>query len=122
MAEHSFPNAKELLATAGSIWWQLAPQDWEEAFRANVPLAERMDLVGRTTALAEQIRQAAARYESQFQQPMVTLVAGKTASQILLLFESRTQSDATAELKENASQQLQIMQRRLKRLLPKYPG
>ena len=119
MAEHSFPNAKELLATASSIWWQLAPEDWAEAFRANVALADRVDLAGRTVGLAEQIRQAAARYEAQFQHPMVTLAAGKSAPQILLLLDSRAQNDGAAELRENASQQLQIMQKRLKRLLPK---
>jgi hypothetical protein len=34
MAAHSFPNPKEVYATADSIWWSLTPADWNEAFRA----------------------------------------------------------------------------------------
>jgi len=119
MAEHAFPNAKEVLATADSIWRGLTPQDWEEAFDAHVPIGDRTDLAESTPQLMERISQLATSYRERFDRPFVSTALGKNAAQILKFLEERLEHEPDAELRISAEQQLQITHNRLKRLLPR---
>ncbi len=117
MAEHAFPNAKEVMATADSIWRGLAREDWQEAFEANVPIGERTDLVEASPEIMEKISQLASAYLQRFDRPFVTTALGKNASQILKFLEERLAQEPEAELRIASEQQLQITHNRLKRLL-----
>ena len=119
MAEHSFPNVKEVLATADSIWWGLKPEDWEEAFAALLPIGERTDLADSTPELMQQIRDAAMAYQERYGQRFVIRAIGKTAAQILQILQDRLESDGAGAMRANAEQCLQITHHRLKRLLPR---
>ena len=119
MAEHSFPNAKEVVATADSIWWGLAPEDWEEAFAALPPIGDRTDLAEATPEIMDQIRAASSAYRERFGFPFATSVIGKTAPQILLSLQERLERSESSALRANAEQALQVARNRLKRILPR---
>lgn len=119
MAEHAFPNAKEVIATADSIWWGLAREDWQEAFAANKPISDRTDLAEPMPETMETIRQLAHTYEERFGFPFVSTALGKTAGMILVSLQERLHHDAAVELRISAEQQLHIVHNRLKRLLPR---
>ncbi len=119
MAEHAFPNAKEVMATGDSIWRGLAPEDWREAFEAHVPIGERRDLAESTPEMMQQIAQLASLYAQRFDRPFVTTAVGRNAAQILKSLEERLENDAETELRATSEQQLQITHNRLKRLLPR---
>ena len=117
MAEHSFPNGKEVLATGDSIWRGLSPDDWREAFDAHPPIGDRADLAEATPQIMSALRQLAAHYQERFERPFVTTAAGKTAAQILQSLDDRLKNHPAAELRITCDQQLQITRNRLKRLL-----
>ncbi len=119
MAEHAFPNVKELMATADSIWWGLSPKDWNEAFLANPAMGERTDLAEATPEIMAAVRQLAPEYQARFGQPFVATALGKTAAQILRSLQDRLGNDPAVELRTSAEQQLQVTHNRLKRLLPR---
>ena len=120
MAEHSFPNEKELLATADSIWWGLDRADWEEAFAARLPMRGRTQIAGATAEMLEQIAVHSELYEERFNMPLVAMTTGRTAAQILRSLEMRLQREPDVELKTNADQQLKITHIRLRRLLSRH--
>jgi len=117
MAAHSFPNAKEVMATANSIWWGLSPEDWQEAFAMQPPMGARTDLAEATPEVMVEIGQGEQLYEQRFGWPFVATALGKTAATVLRLLEERLQHEPAAELRISAEQQLQIAHNRLKRLL-----
>lgn len=117
MSEHSFPNAKEVLATADSVWWGLSEDDWREAIADLAPIEHRQDLAEATPDIMERIRVAATHYRERYRQPFITTVLGKTAAQILQLILDRTERDEAKPLRANAEQALQVARNRMKRLL-----
>ena len=117
MAAHSFPNAKEVMATANSIWWGLSPEDWQEAFALQPPMGARTDLAEATPEAMGEIEQGAQLYEQRFGWPFVASALGKTAATVLLSLQERLQHEPAVELRISAEQQLQIAHNRLKRLL-----
>ncbi len=119
MAEHSFPNAKEVLATADSVWWGLSEDDWREAIAGLAPIENRQDLAEATPEIMARISDAAISYRDRYRQQFVTTVLGKTGLQILQLILDRTERDDSNPLRANAEQALQIARNRLKRLLPR---
>ena len=109
MAAHAFPNPKEVLATADSVWWSLDASAWIEAFRAHPRVGERAESKwpqeeqyatrhASHETMAE-LREANHRYEERFGFPFVMSASGKTADQMLKAsagaHESRTGSGAT---------------------------
>jgi 2-oxo-4-hydroxy-4-carboxy-5-ureidoimidazoline decarboxylase len=117
MAAHSFPNAKEVMATADSIWWGLSPEDWQEAFAMQRPMAARTDLSEATPSVMTEIVERAITYEQRFGWPFVATAVGKTATYVLRSLQERLPGEPAAELRVSAEQQLQITHNRLKRLL-----
>lgn len=127
MAAHSFPNPKEVLATADSIWWSLAQADWLEAFHAHPRIGERSESrwpqeeqhaarhASHDTAI--ELREANRFYEERFGFIFIVCATGKSAEQMLRMLRERMEHDAETELRIAAEQQRQITHLRLKRLL-----
>ena len=117
MAAHSFPNPKEVLATADSIWWSLPPDEWKSALSAardgEESYAERH---GSPTALSA-LREAGRQYEQRFGFRFVSAHAGRSAEQIVRQVKERMTHEPETELRHAAEQQLELMHARLKRLL-----
>ncbi len=132
MAAHSFPNAKEVLATADSIWWSLGPSDWLEAFRSHPRIGERSDnqwsqeeqhtVRHGSHEAAVELREANREYEERFGYIFLVCATGKTADQILKVLRERMTHEPGAELRVAAEQQRQITHLRLKRLLTRQPA
>jgi OHCU decarboxylase len=127
MAAHSFPNPKEVLATADSVWWSLAGADWLEAFRAHPRIGERSEnrwsqeeqYAARHAShdtMAE-LREANRLYEERFGFTFIVCATGKSADQMLRMLRDRLDHDPDIELRIAAEQQRQITHLRLKRLL-----
>ncbi len=129
MAEHSFPNPKEVFATADSIWWSLEPEDWLEAFRAHPRIGENSDSqwsreeqhgarhASHETLVA--LREANHQYEDRFGFVFLICATGKTADQMLRALKQRLGNDQATEIRVSAGEQREITHLRLKRLLNK---
>jgi OHCU decarboxylase len=130
MAAHSFPNVKEVFATADSIWWGLSTQDWLEAFRAHPRIAERsamewlrLDLAGSRHASEEtlnNLRELSRAYEERFGHNLVVSGNNKNPSAILENLRLRLLNDPEIELKVSAEEQRQITHAHLKRILAQF--
>lgn len=127
MAAHSFPNPKEVLATADSVWWSLTPADWMEAFSAHPRIGERSESKwsqeeqqaarhASHDTLAE-LREMNGRYEKRFGYIFIVYATGKSADQMLRMLRDRIDNDPETELRIAAEQQRQITHLRLKQLL-----
>ena len=127
MAAHAFPNPKEVLATADSVWWSLDRVDWIEAFRAHPRIGERTEsrwaqeeqYAARHAShdTAAELREANSEYEERFGFLFVVCATGKSGDQILRLLRERMNNEPEAELRIAAEQQRQITHLRLKRVL-----
>ena len=127
MASHSFPNAKEVFATADGIWWSLSPSDWLEAFQAHPRIGERTESrwareeqSGARQAPQEvtaELREANRLYEDRFGFIFIVCATGKSAEQMLRLLRDRLDNDVQAEIRIAAEQQRKITHLRLKRVL-----
>ncbi|MCU1263115.1 MAG: alc [Bryobacterales bacterium] len=127
MAAHSFPNPKEVLATADSVWWSLAPADWMEAFRAHPRIGERSESkwsqeeqhIARHAShdILGELREANSLYEERFGYIFIVCATGKSADQMLRMMRERLDNDPESELRNAAEQQRQITHLRLKRLV-----
>lgn len=127
MAGHSFPNPKEVLATADSVWASLAPADWLEAFQAHPRIGERTEdrwsqeeqYAARhaSQGTAADLREANRLYENRFGFVFIVNATGRSADQMLRALHERLRHDPETELRTAAEQQRQIMHLRLKRLL-----
>ncbi len=119
MASHSFPNPKEVLATADSVWWSLDPADWQEAFRANTRIADRahQTLPHASEAAVAELRNLQRTYEERFGYLYVVFVNGRSAHSVIENLRTRIEHDLDTEIRTAAQQQLDITHFRLKRLL-----
>jgi OHCU decarboxylase len=118
MAAHAFPNPKEVLATADSIWWSLPPEDWREAFQANIRVGERGEALRHASeTTAAEIRLSTVQYERQFGYLFVVCANGRSAHTLLEVLKARLTNEPDKELRIAAEQQLEITHTRLKRIL-----
>lgn len=134
-AHRPYASAEELEETADRVWWQLAPEDWLEAFRAHPKIGEReaasavsaearawseREQSGASGADAETRAALAAgnrAYEERFGFIFIVCAAGKTAREMLALLEARLCHDRETELGVAAREQRQITRLRLRKLL-----
>lgn len=123
MAAHSFPNSKEVLATADSIWWGLKPEDWLEAFASHPRIGERTEQAWareeQNGAKHAEFKDANAQYEQRFGHIFIVCATGKSALEMLRALRDRLNNDPQTELRVAAQQQLEITHLRLKRILPR---
>ena len=124
------PNIAALSEAADRVWAEMTEPDWLEAFAAHPRIGERSTVAAhdRPSAWSQQEQAAAgnasqdvmrelaegnAAYERRFGFTYIVCATGKSAEEMLAILKRRLANDRTAELKEAAEQQRQIMQIRL---------
>lgn len=134
-AQRPFRSAEDLFAAADELWWQLAREDWLEAFNRHPKIGERRPADGapepsRRWSAEEQagardaaagtlasLRQANLDYEARFGYLFIVCATGKTAEEMLALLRRRLQNDPGTELRIAAEEQRRITRLRLEKLL-----
>ena len=130
MAERQpYASAEEMLEKADRTWWELAPQDWLQAFAAHPRIGESSadasasrEQSGVEGAEAETLARLAAgnrAYEQRFGYIYIVCATGKTAAEMLAILESRLNNDPEIELRVAAEQQRQITRLRLEKWMNK---
>ncbi len=127
LAAHSFPNPKEVYATADSVWWSLSPEDWKEAFGAHPRIGDKPNSSASRTeqsnarhaseATLAELRTLNFEYEARFGYIFIISASGKSAHSILEQLRRRMNNDPADELKIAAEEQRQITHLRLARFL-----
>lgn len=129
-----FATLEAVQAAAQSIWWDLAPPDWLQAFAAHPKIGEKKTVAtseqSRTWSEKEQsaaagaspdtmasLAQANAEYETKFGHIYIVCATGKTADEMLALLRARLQNDPGAEMKIAAAEQAKITRLRLEKFL-----
>lgn len=114
--------------TAERMWWQLAPEDWLEAFRAHPKIGERTGTAGwaaqeqagvnsATGAMEVELEQSNQEYLARFGYIFIVCATGKTAQEMLEILRSRLSNGADEELRTAATEQSQITRIRLDKLV-----
>jgi 2-oxo-4-hydroxy-4-carboxy-5-ureidoimidazoline decarboxylase len=134
-AARPFADAAALYAAAESVWWELSPGDWREAFAHHPKIGDREALRARfastaawaakeqagALAAAEDVLDALAEgnraYEERFGYIFIVCATGKTAAEMLALLRERLPNDPAKELLLAAGEQAKITRLRLARLL-----
>lgn len=126
-----FEGSADLFAAAAAIWWELAPENWIEAFAAHPKIGEKPQQVSpRERAWSEQEQAAATldaageatladanrAYQERFGYIFIVCATGKSASEMLAILRERLQNDADTELRVAAEEQRKITELRLKKL------
>jgi len=130
-----FSNADELSSKADEIWWNLAEEDWLEAFRAHPKIGEKKAAAAQSaeaeawSALEQSESERAAaetkaalaegnrEYEQRFGFIFIICATGKSAEEILAALNGRLSNDPETELRVAAEEQRKITQLRLQKLL-----
>jgi 2-oxo-4-hydroxy-4-carboxy-5-ureidoimidazoline decarboxylase len=137
-ARRPFAAAQPFFEASDAVCAGLAEDDWREAFDSHPRIGQQHSRAATAESLAwsseEQqaatsasgSNQEAARlalaegnrqYEERFGRIFIVCAAGKSASEILAILNTRMQHDAATEMLEAAEQQRQITQLRLRRWL-----
>ena len=130
-----YDSFNQLLDTAEQVWWQLAPDDWLEAFRSHPKIGQktversasaqsqewsRGEQAGMGKA-SEESEAALARlneeYESKFGYIFIVCATGKSSEEMLAILRERLQNGPDEELRIAASEQAKITEIRLKKLI-----
>jgi len=134
MAAHRpFANLDDLREAADSIWQDLEPADWLEAFGRHPQIGEKAASGSESSRRWAEGEQTGARvatenvktrlawgnqaYREQFGYIFIVCATGKSAEEMLALLEQRLQNDPAHELKIAAGQQRLITRLRLEKLL-----
>jgi OHCU decarboxylase len=128
-ARRPYADVDALMTAADSVWSELKPSDWLEAFAAHPRLGESgghapdtsqkeqsriMDAGNQTlAALAAENR----RYETRFGHVFLISAAGRTAPDVLAILRQRIDNDPATELHVAAEEQRKITRLRLEGLL-----
>jgi 2-oxo-4-hydroxy-4-carboxy-5-ureidoimidazoline decarboxylase len=134
VARRPFASIDELCATADHLWGTMAESDWLVAFACHPRIGEHKNThaTAQSAAWSRQEQSSAAtasetvlteladlnaRYEERFGFTYIVCATGKSADEMLAIVRRRITSDRSAELREAAEQQRQIMQIRLRKWL-----
>ncbi len=137
MQDHApFANDEQVETLAGHLWWGLDPKDWRAAFAAHPRIGDLESLRAKfahtaswasqeqagATAADELTLQRLAHgndaYFEKFGFIFIISASGKTAAEMLMALERRLRNDPETELQVAAEEQAQIMQLRLRKLVP----
>ena len=132
-AQGPFMDLNDLRETADSIWRDLEPADWLEAFGRHPQIGERAAAGSESSrrwaegeqagmrVVAESVKaklaQANQAYREKFGYIFIVCATGKSAEEMLALLEQRLQNDSADELNIAAEQQRLITRLRLEKLL-----
>lgn len=140
VARRPFANSAELFAAADEIWRSLSHDGWLEAFASHPQIGEKrgekqiesaagQKLSNRWSAEEQSGTQRNAAevlsklaegnhvYRERFGYIFIVCATGKTASEMLAIFERRLQNEPSAELAIAAEEQRLITRLRLEKLL-----
>lgn len=134
MVDHRpFDHADDVLRRAREVFADLSREDWLEAFAAHPRIGERKGRQGRQgesmsrseqsgvdsedRALSDRLAEANRLYEERFGYTYIVRAAGRTGPEMLELAERRLANDPDQELEMAASQQTEITELRLRRML-----
>jgi 2-oxo-4-hydroxy-4-carboxy-5-ureidoimidazoline decarboxylase len=121
-----FAGEEALVAAAERIWWDLAPEDWRQAFAAHPRIGERATGWAEAeqsgareaaTPLLAELAAANRAYEARFGHVFLICATGKSAGEILGALRARLGNEPGAELRIAAAEQAKITRLRLARLL-----
>lgn len=130
-----FISLDEVYLNAESIWWDLKPKDWLEAFSQHPKIGDPETLrakfadtekwaggeqKGVQQASEEVLMGLAAgndQYEQKFGYIFIVCATGKSADEMLETLEDRIQNDPDDEIKIAAKEQSKITKIRLEKLL-----
>lgn len=143
VAARPFAGAEAMAGTADAIWSALDPADWLEAFAAHPKIGEtsgssapggsggagrsgwaqqeQASVAGAADQTRRRLADANRDYEARFGYIFIVCATGKTADEMLDLFERRLRHDAGEELRIAAEEQRKITQLRLRKLLEQEP-
>ena len=135
LARRPFADASSLYAVAESVWWDLEPADWREAFAHHSRIGD-LDSVHVRFASTEQWaagEQAGARgapeelltalaeanqaFEERFGYIFIVCATGKSAEEMLALLLRRLAHSPQDELRIAGAEQAKITRLRLEKLL-----
>jgi OHCU decarboxylase len=136
IAERSFENLDQLIATADRVWWSLEPGDWLEAFRSHPKIGETKaaavstsdqskqwsaaeqagiaDAANSTLATLAELNQ---KYEDKFGYIFIVCASGKSSEEMLAILRRRLANNPDEELRIAAAEQAKITKLRLTKLL-----
>ncbi len=123
----SRPFVNDIAAAAESIWWELDPPDWQEAFSAHPRIGEkstsawsRQEQSGTSSASGEMMKAIAElnqKYEKRFGFRYIVCATGKSADEMVAIARQRLQNEPDQELRAAAEEQLKITMIRLMKLV-----
>jgi 2-oxo-4-hydroxy-4-carboxy-5-ureidoimidazoline decarboxylase len=134
-AKRPFETAEALYREAEREWFQLAPQDWLEAFSHHPRIGERnlaqpkfeqtaaqssreqSGMGAATDAQRQDFATLNADYERKFGHVFLICASGKSADHMLAQLRARLGNDAATELQNAAREQNMITRLRLERML-----
>jgi 2-oxo-4-hydroxy-4-carboxy-5-ureidoimidazoline decarboxylase len=126
-ARRPFATADEMFRAADDIWWSLGPDDWREAFAAHPRIGEatadrqaareQAHAAGANQGVRDRLARANRAYEERFGYIFIVCAAGKSASEMLAILESRLPNAPDEELRIAAEEQRRITRLRLETLL-----
>lgn len=128
-----FADVAALLAEAESIWWELRPDDWLEAFASHPRIGERQAQPSTQAAQWSEAEQAGTRnaadetrlalrvanraYEERFGYIFIVCATGKNTAEMLAACRARLDNDPETELRTAADEQWKITEIRLRKLI-----
>lgn len=130
-----FGDDERLYAAAEEIWWQLAGDDWLEAFSHHPRIGDRCLEVERFAAtrdlsrreqsgtaaaspeVLEALHEGNRAYEERFGHVFLICATGKSAGEMLAALEERLGNDPETELRVAAAEQAKILRLRLEKLI-----
>lgn len=133
--ERPFQSVHELLQTGDRIWWDLGPEDWQEAFQGHPQIGaasssfshpkgteqwsaeEQSGVRGTTQSVLNDFQEANRAYLEKFGFTFIVCATGKSYQEILPMLFGRLQRDREAELRTAAEEQCRITHLRLRKLL-----
>jgi len=123
----SRPFGNDVAAAAESIWWELDPPDWLEAFAAHPRIGEqstvrwsRQEQSGASSTSADAMRALAElnqAYEKRFGFRYIVCATDRSAEEMVTIGQQRLQNDVDQELRVAAEEQLKITHIRLMKLV-----
>jgi 2-oxo-4-hydroxy-4-carboxy-5-ureidoimidazoline decarboxylase len=123
IASRPFADGTELLAAAESIWWDLDPPDWKEAFAAHPRIGEkasspweRQEQSGAASS-SQAFAEVNQQYEKRFGHLFIVCATGKSGEEMLAMARQRLQNRPEDELRIAAEEQLKIAKLRLMKLV-----
>ena len=134
LAQRPFTDASSLYAAADSVWWDLEPADWREAFAHHPRIGERdfrarfastegwaageqAGVAGAPEELLTALAEGNQAYEERFGYIFIVCATGKSAEEMLALLLQRLAHPPQDEIRIAAGEQAKITRIRLEKLL-----